>query len=393
MDNHVHRKRDFLDFLQTLLKYKKLLIYTFIVSTVLSIGISLMLPLWYRSSARLLFPHSENALGLDMSMILGNVPLDLGQKGSIKNERLGSILKSRLFLDDVIKKYDLQAVYNEEYLFLTRERLLDNISMDFDYDDQSIKVSFDYKNDAQKAYEILNYMIAKANDLNMKMQSAEAHNNRVFIEKTYNEAQSKIGAIEDSLSIFQEKFGVYLLDEQMKATIEVQAITEQQLIEAKIERNFMRGMIHGDTPKLKELEQRINAIEAELIKLQKTVPEYSVMLPLQVVGSHVLSFYKLKRELEIGAKVLTYLTPQYEQAKIQEVQSKPSYVILDPPHLPEYKFKPKRSMVVLGSVFLVMMLIFIYIQSVESIHRLKALDGDKYIKLKSVLEHFKIKLL
>lgn len=388
----MNEKRDFLDFIQTLLKYKKLLIYAFIISTVLSIGISLVLPLWYRSSARLLFPYNENALGMDMSMILGNVPLDLGQKGSVKNERLGSILKSRLFLDDVIKKFDLQEVYNQEYLFLTREMLLDNISMEFEYDDQSIKVSFDYKNDPKKAFEILTYMISKANELNMKMQSAEAHNNRVFIERTYDEAQSRISAIEDSLHIFQEKYGVYLLDEQMKATIEVQAITEQQLIEAKIERNFMRGMIHTNNPKLKELDLRISAIENELTKLQQTVPDYSVMLPLKIVGGHALTFYKLKRELEIGAKVLTYLTPQYEQAKIQEVQSKPSYVILDHPNIPEYKYKPKRSLVVLGSVFLSMFLIFIYILLFEAINSLERRDRVKYEKLKLIFAQLGIKL-
>lgn len=129
----MEKKRDFLDFLETILKYKKLLLYTFIVAAVLSLIVSLLLPLWYRSSAKVFFPEQSGGLNVDMSAVLGNVPIDLGTPGVIGNERLNSIFSSRVFLDDVIAKFHLQEVYEQEYLFKTREMLSDNISTDMNY--------------------------------------------------------------------------------------------------------------------------------------------------------------------------------------------------------------------------------------------------------------------
>ena len=388
----MEQKKDFLDFIQTLLKYKKLLIYTFIISAVLSLVVSLLLPLWYRSSAKVFFPQEQSGFGLDMSAILGGIPLDLGGNGVIGHERLNSIFGSRIFLDDVIDKYDLQTIYKEKYRFLTRERLLESISTELSYIDQSITVSFDYKEDPQKAFEICNYMLNKANKVNMELNSKEAHNNRVFIETTYNEAQNRISQLEDSLKRFQQKHGTYLLDEQMAATIEVQSLQEQKLVEAKMEYNYLINIVNPNSPRLEDLQFQIKTIEAELVKMQTELPDYSVLLPLKKISLHAMAYYRLQREIEIGAKVLEFLTPQYEQAKIEENQSRPSFIVLDPPDVPEYKFKPKRALVVISSTSLIMMFLLVYVFVIEYLNRLRVADQQRYDKIKNILAQFRINL-
>ncbi len=386
------QKRDFLDFLETILKYKKLLLYTFIAAAVLSLIVSLLLPLWYRSSAKVFFPEQSGGLNIDMSAVLGNVPIDMGAPGVIGNERLNSIFSSRVFLDDVIDTFHLQEVYKQEYRFKTREMLADNINTELNYDDQSITVSFDYKEDPQKAFEICSYMLNKANELNMEIQSKEARNNRSFIEVAYNKAQSRIKVLEDSLQQFQQEYNTYLLDEQITATVEAQATQEAQLLEAKIQYDYMRQVLDKKSSKLRDLRMQIDAAERELKKRQYATPEYSVLLPLKKVSLHAFTYYRLKREIEIGAKVLEFLTPQYEQAKIKENQSQPSFVIMDPPDVPEYKYKPKRAFVVIGATALIMLLMFIYIIILESILTLKNSEPLRYDKLKNILSHFKIHL-
>lgn len=388
----MEQKRDFLDFLETILKYKKLLIYTFFSAAILSLIISLLLPLWYRSSAKVFFPEQSGGLGIDMSAILGNVPIDLGAPGVVGNERLNSIFSSRVFLDDVIDQFQLQEVYGQEYLYKTREMLEDNINTDVKYDDQSITVSFDYKDDPQKAYEICTYMLNKANELNMEIQSKEARNNRQFVEAAYNKAQNQIRLLEDSLQQFQQKYNTYLLDEQITATVEAQSAQEAQLLTLRIQYDYMSRIMEKNSAKLRDLKMQIDAAEKELLKRQTALPDYSVLLPLKKVSAHAFTYYRLKREIEIGAKVLEFLTPQYEQAKIKENQSQPSFVVLDPPELPEYKYKPKRAFVVIGATGLVMLLLFIYIFILESILALKKNDAARYEKLKNILSHFMIHL-
>ncbi len=388
----MEKKRDFLDFLETILKYKKLLLYTFFVTVILSLIISLLLPLWYRSSAKVFFPEQSGGLNIDMSAVLGNVPIDLGTPGVIGNERLNSIFSSRVFLDDVIKKFHLQEVYGKKYRFKTREMLTENINTEVNYDDQSITVSFDYKEDPQKAYEICAYMLNKANEMNIEIQSKEARNNRTFIAAAYNRAQSRIKVLEDSLQQFQQKYNTYLLDEQITATVQAQADQEARLMESKIQYDYMRRVVDKNSPKLRDLKIQIEVAEKELKKRQTSTPGYSVLLPLKKVSLHAFTYYRLKREIEIGAKVLEFLTPQYEQAKIRENQSQPSFVILDPPDVPEYKYKPKRAFVVIGATGLVMILMFIYIFILEAIQNLKNSDPARYKKLKHILSHLKIHL-
>jgi len=226
----------------------------------------------------------------------------------------------------------------------------------------------------------------------MEIQSKEARNNRSFIEVAYNKAQSRIKVLEDSLQQFQQEYNTYLLDEQITATVEAQATQEAQLMEAKIQYDYMRQVLDKKSSKLRDLRMQIDAAERELKKRQYATPEYSVLLPLKKVSLHAFTYYRLKREIEIGAKVLEFLTPQYEQAKIKENQSQPSFVIMDPPDVPEYKYKPKRAFVVIGATALIMLLMFIYIIILESILTLKNSEPLRYDKLKNILSHFKIHL-
>jgi len=54
------------------------------------------------------------------------------------------------------------------------------------------------------------------------------------------------------------------------------------------------------------------------------------------------------REVEIQSKILTFLLPVYEQAKIEEKRETPTILVLDKPYIAERKTKPKRlTMVVI----------------------------------------------
>jgi uncharacterized protein involved in exopolysaccharide biosynthesis len=64
-----------------------------------------------------------------------------------------------------------------------------------------------------------------------------------------------------------------------------------------------------------------------------------------------MSFLRLQRNVEIQTKILTYLLPVYEQAKIEEKKETPTILVLDKPYVAERKTKPKRLTMVLLSIF------------------------------------------
>ncbi|MBC8490742.1 MAG: hypothetical protein H8D45_32395 [Bacteroidetes bacterium] len=75
-----------------------------------------------------------------------------------------------------------------------------------------------------------------------------------------------------------------------------------------------------------------------------------------------IQLVRLQREVEIQNTLFTFLTQQYEEAKIQEARDTPTVQLLDKAVLPIKRSSPKRTIIVivsgLGSVFLSVVFVF-----------------------------------
>ena len=65
-----------------------------------------------------------------------------------------------------------------------------------------------------------------------------------------------------------------------------------------------------------------------------------------------MSYLRLQRDVEIHSKILVFLLPVYEQAKIEENRDTPTILILDKPYVADRKKKPKRLTMVVVLTFL-----------------------------------------
>jgi len=381
--------KSYINLILLIFKWRKVYIITFLTVAIVSVIISLLLPKWYRSTAKILVPKQESR-GVDISQFLGNIPLDLGAQPAYEVVRLNAILNSRRLLDSVIYKFNLQDVYEEKFLFKTREKLKKYLDVHLDFDEYSITISFIYKNDPEKAAQICQYILEKVSEINFELEKVEAKNNREYIEGIYFETLSRIQSTEDSLKNFQEKYGIFELDEQLKASIETQAYFESQLREAQIQYNLLRKIAGKEMSQLKELELKINVLKKEIENFQNKKSSYSIFTPLKDIPDQALKYYKLKREIQILGKALEFLTPQYFRAKIDERQNQKSFIVLDYPEIPEYKYKPKRAFIVIGTILSSIILLTILIWTLEFINYLKIEKPEWVNKYKPVLKFFRL---
>jgi capsule polysaccharide export protein KpsE/RkpR len=370
-------------------KWKRTFFVSFIIIALLSITISLILPKWYKSTCKILISSKSRDI-LDVSSLIGDFPLDFGTPPSQEMMRISAIITSRTFLDGIIEKFNLQEVYGQEFLFKTRDLLKEYITIEPSFDEASLTISFVYESEPEKAAEICRYILEKINEIYSQLQTTEARNNRIYLQKVYEETLDKLGTLEDSLKIFQDLYGTYELDQQLTATIQAQAELESQLLQAQIEYNLLREVVGKEKSQLQDLLLKIKVLKQEIHKFQTEKSDASIFIPLKDVPDQALTYYKLKREIEIIGKVLEFLTPQYEQAKIQEIQSKPGFIILDYPDIPEYKYKPKRAYIVLGSVFFGMLLLVIYVMIKEYFEDLERKNPSKYNSIVKLLREFNI---
>jgi uncharacterized protein involved in exopolysaccharide biosynthesis len=93
--------------------------------------------------------------------------------------------------------------------------------------------------------------------------------------------------------------------------------------------------------------------EEKIASMKKTMDEIKNSSDteslLKIKGSPdiVLNYFRLQREVEIQNKILIFIMPIYEQAKIDEKKETPSVLIMDQSFVPERKTKPKRLTMVL----------------------------------------------
>jgi uncharacterized protein involved in exopolysaccharide biosynthesis len=94
---------------------------------------------------------------------------------------------------------------------------------------------------------------------------------------------------------------------------------------------------------------------------------------LPSVGSE---YARLSQEVFIQAKILEFVRPLFEQARLDEQREKTAVQILDPATKPFYKAKPQRSIIVVVATISGFIISIIVILSIDGIkrHRTRILD-------------------
>lgn len=296
----------------------------------------------------------KTSLGLGGLLSSAGIP-DLGGfeelTGSVMVKELAlyeEILKSRRCLEEVIKKYDLMTEYKYRFMQDAIKDFRENKT----YVTKNLKAGTIeigvYDINPQRAKEIVEYMIELLNIINIEMNVQNAKNTREFIEGRYEEIKKDLKAAEDSLKYYQERYG-FAPDVVTKTVIQSAVQLEADIESEKIKLELLKKTLSPDEAEVKLQEAKIAAMKKELENIKKSNDKSST-LRLKDAPDIVLNYMRLVRNVEIQNKLLTYIIPIYEQAKIEEKKEMPSVIVLDYPSLPEYKKRPKRITLVAVSL-------------------------------------------
>jgi tyrosine-protein kinase Etk/Wzc len=346
------RKSDVFDQLMVLVTWRRFIVFNTLSIFAISLLVSLLLPKWYRSSASILPPKETDvfgSLGAASSVLKGLTSgkvRGLGQSQGTYNSF--AILRSRTATEAVIRKFDLMNVYEIEDSSMERaiKTLEQNTAFELQ-DDDNITIDVLDKN-PQRAAAIANYYVELLNEMSIALGTREARNNREFIEKRLQVTRDDLRRAEDSLQVYQERSGLIVSVDP--STSGVSPIAELYGLKARkeIELAILRRSVAKDNAALKQIELELNEIGKKL----NTFPS---------VGVESLRLY---RDVLIHQKILEFLVPVYEQAKVDEQKDVPVLLVLDRAMPSERKAKPQRLLLVflattLGlfvSVFLVFLM-------------------------------------
>jgi tyrosine-protein kinase Etk/Wzc len=349
-----------LDYINILVKNKKIILLVTGVAVVISVIIAFFViqPI-YQSFAVIKAANTKSS-GLGSLLSAGSAGFsDLadiseiaGGGGSSKELALyENILVSRRNLEEVIVKFklnnDWEFRYMQDAIKYFKTSIIE-ISKDKLSGTMNIGI---FDENPERAKDIADFMITQLNKINIELNVLNAKNNREFIEQRYLLSRNDLKKAEDSLKSYQDNFGI-APDMQAKVTTEVGIKLESEIKSEEVKLDLLKKLLSPDQSEVKIQEEKISSLKKQLESINGTDYNNYEMLNLKNKPTIILNYFRLVREVEIQNKILTFLLPLYEQAKIEENRQTPTIIVIDSPYVPERKAKPKRIYIILATFFI-----------------------------------------
>lgn len=342
--------------------WKKIAIITITVGIISSLA-SLLMPNWYKASIVMLPPQkSTDAFGA--MRLFGNMGIGNLLSGDEDHDRLISILNSRSLLEALARKFKLQDRYECENLEETIETLEDNLTVETGKELQ-IKVSIWDKNQEEVAV-IANYIAVCLDSINIHLSTSKAKFNREFIGSRMNSVLDSLALLEAEIALFMESKGILSIEDQVSIGVEKAADLKYQIMMKEIELTIAKNTYDAENRIIQQLESEIKTYKQKYGEFYQDDETDKLILNFNAVPALGLEYSRFERQVKYYVKVLEYLAPQYESAKIEEARNTPMNQVLDFAIRPEKKDKPKRARIVI-----VITLIAFFISSYYSYSKYK----------------------
>lgn len=387
MNNNLEGKNNFFEFVTISVKYRWFLFFFILIITVSITSYALLAPKWYKSTASVLPAEKTDFLSAitGVSSLIKNFSPSRGLSsltGPTETDKYIAILKSASVINDVIKTFNIKKVYDLEDAYGEKiyKRLMSNLEIEVQ-EEGNLTISV-YDKNPKRAAEIANFMVSKLNEISTKLSSANANANRVFIEKRYIQNKQDITDLENQMKDFQKKYGVTAVPEQIEATLKSMSEVYVDLYKKEIQYNILQQSMGKDHPLTKNAKIEMEELSKKIKKLNegndKSEQDIKLLIPMKLAPDLANKYLKIYQELKIQYSILEFVTPLYEQAKIEEVRNTPTVLVLDEAFPADHKAKPKAMIYAAVSFTSSIVLGFVIIFLLELIRKMKIVEPNKY---------------
>ena len=351
--------KSFSDYFYVLYKWKKFLIINLIIIGIAAGVYAFLLPLKYKATATIMIPQ-DNSSGLGgLSGFLGsNSPLAsmganlLGISGTSQDMLLG-ILNSRTTLTKAINEFDLMNYYEIEDNNMSKALKAFSGDVSFDLTEYGMIDISVINKDPEKSAIISNYFVHILDSLNIKLNAERAHNNKIFIEKRYQQNLVDLKSAEDSLYKFQKKYGIVAVPEQIEVSVKAAAEVESELVKQQLSADLIKAQFGESSPQYIMVNDQVNLLKNKIEEIKsssKLASKSNILFPFKELPDISMAYLRYYRNLETQQNIMEVILPLYEQAKVEEQKSIPTIQVLDYAVPPELKYSPKRSLIILAAL-------------------------------------------
>jgi len=320
---------------------------------VLSIVISLLLPNWYMAQTRLLLPV-RTASGL-LSGIMNSLPSTAASSflGDVGGDyvRYLSILDSRSVKEKVLEEFDLITVYEVEdspHPQLDAMLLLeDNIEFVVDQDYNHLEVHV-YDKDPERAANMANFFVAELNRIHGQLASQSATEFREKVEKRYIGIEADLDSVRVRLRDLQARYGI--IDPLIQGQAFIEGIAEWRAgsVLAEMEYESLLSLYGPNHSAVRAARRAVDAVNNRYRGAMEG--EEAIMpVPQDSIPDMAHLFNELETEILILGKLVEYVRPVLEEARLEEERKNEAVQVIDKAVPPPKKARPWRAAIVVSS--------------------------------------------
>lgn len=346
-----------LDLLQVIVENLRILILAPLGVGILALGISFFIPPSFTANTAFL-PQQQASAAASMLQSLGaigGIACAAAEITEIKDlaDQYVAFLQSRAVQDALIKRFDLQERYQQDFQESTRKTLagMSKISAG---KDGLITIAVE-EEDPQIAADIANAYVDELSQLLSRLAVTEAQQRRVFFEKQLQQTKAKLVAAQQTLAA--SGVSVAALNISPDVALEGPARLRAEVTAQEVKLASMRSYLTENAPAFKQAMSALTALKKQLSLAEK------VQNPSE--RSQDNDYINNYREYKYQETLFELFTKQFELAKIDEGRESPVIQVVDVAQVPELKSKPKKALIAVMATLLTgfMLLFFVFARS------------------------------
>lgn len=383
----VKESPDFLDYLELILRRKKMIMKVTIPVFILSLVVSLLSSPVYESTARILPPQQEQVLA---SLMMGQMGGGLSSlAGGIlgtgtQADQYASILVSERIKDVIIDRFNLMEEYKNKYRVKMYKKMDKIVKVKAGKKDGIITITAEDE-DPKKAADIANAYIEELGNLVAEMSISAAGLNNRFIEGRLGLARVDLARAEEALNVFQSKNMAISVTDQAKATIEGVVLLKAQLATQEVQLSSLRSQFTDSTQEVQNIKAAIINLKSQIARLEGSgtgaIPSIGSIPDL---GQEQI---RLLREFKIQEMLVELLTKQNEMAKLTEAKNINTIQVIQKARVPDKNIRlsfRKRHVIML--TFLTFSIAIFWVLLQDYLNKMPVDDVDRWKKLMAILK-------
>ncbi len=375
------KKIDLLDLCLILVSNKKVIIIFTLIMSIIAVTYSLVVDEKWSSSATVSVIDNADNFSLTNALFDG---LGFGASGSIKGKahKYSAVLKTNRVSKKAIKEFDLISYFNivdkdslkviDTAIMKLHEEILEIYLNEETFFMTIILTTKDKHLSKQMADFYLNELIdyAHNNKSNLGRQKKELLENRI------NEIQNSILTLSEELRVYQEENNIVDIGEQAKASLSNYSTVLNEYFINEIELNYTAKVLPNSIQH-KNLQEKNKSIIEILKKFEIDNNDLPYLMSLNSTNTHLFTIQQKVYALELLKTILRTIFPQYELAKIDEIDSRDMFEVLNYPKLSGYRKSPKRALICIVTFFVSILfssvlILFVKLMPNEDIVKIKA---------------------